>query len=96
LRRFLEHITDDRLTAAWQLAAMTGMRRGEVPGLCWRNVDFDKSRVTVCRSLISSDYQITVSEPKTERGRRVVAIDSTLVDGLREHQGGSYSNARQW
>ena len=87
LRRFLDHISDDRLSAAWQVGAMTGMRRGEVLGLCWSDVDFDRSRVTVNRSLISSDYKITVSEPKTERGRRVVAIDPALVEALREHQG---------
>jgi integrase len=87
LRRFLGHIADDRLSPAWQLAAVTGMRRGEVLGLAWSDVDLEESRVTVRRSLISSDYKITVAEPKTERGRRMVAIDTTLVEALREHQG---------
>ena len=33
MRRFLQHVSDDRLFAAWQLLATTGMRRGELLGL---------------------------------------------------------------
>jgi len=36
LRRFLEHVHEDRLFALWRLAATTGMRRGELAGLAWR------------------------------------------------------------
>jgi len=39
--RFLEQVGDDRLTAAWRVAASTGMRRGEILGLRWRDVDLD-------------------------------------------------------
>src|SRR5215217_972175 len=41
LRRFLEHVRDDRLYALWLLVATTGMRRGKLAGLRWVDVDFD-------------------------------------------------------
>jgi integrase len=44
LRRFLEHVQDDRLYALWRLAATTGMRRGELLGLTWRALDLDAGR----------------------------------------------------
>ena len=47
LRRFLDHVADDRMSAAWLLLAMTGMRRGEALGLRWRSVDLDSARVSV-------------------------------------------------
>jgi integrase len=39
LRRFLDHVPDDRLFALWRTAATTGMRRGELAGLTWRALD---------------------------------------------------------
>src|SRR5215213_3787957 len=47
LNRFLEQAHGDRLFALWRLAATTGMRRGELLGLVWRNVDLEGRRVSV-------------------------------------------------
>jgi integrase len=41
LRRFLESVESDRLYAAWLVAASTGMRRGELLGLRWSDLEFD-------------------------------------------------------
>lgn len=86
LRRFLEYVKDDRLYAAWLLSATTGMRRGEVIGLRWRDIDFDTARVAIRQTLITVDYAMTFSTPKTARGRRSVALDPTTVAALRTHR----------
>jgi integrase len=41
VRRFLETVHGERLGAAWRVAALTGMRRGEVLGLRWADTDLD-------------------------------------------------------
>jgi integrase len=87
LLRFLDHVRDDRLYAAFLLAATTGMRRGEILGLPWSAVDLDTGKLSVSRSLVSVDYSVRVSEPKTARGRRVVALDPATVQALRHHHG---------
>jgi integrase len=46
LGAFLAHVHDDRLYALWLLVATTGMRRGELAGLRWADVDFDHATVT--------------------------------------------------
>jgi integrase len=57
----MEVVREDRLYAAYRLAAMTGMRRGEVLGLRWQDVDFDRGRVAVRQTLVSVDYKIRFS-----------------------------------
>jgi integrase len=89
LRAFLAFVEDDRLYGLWLLAASTGMRRGEVLGLQWPDVDFGRARVAVRRSLVTVGHQVVVSEPKTAKGRRSVALDPATVAGLkawRKHQ----------
>ena len=83
LRAFLAAVESDRLYALWLLAASTGMRRGELLGLQWLDVDLSRARVAVRRSLVTVGHEVVVSEPKTAKGRRSVAIDSTTVAGLR-------------
>ena len=44
IRTFLESVADDPLYAAFHLLCTAGMRRGEVLGLRWHDIDFDNSR----------------------------------------------------
>ena len=46
LAQFLEHVRGTRLEAGWRLAAMTGMRRGEILGLRWSDIDLDNGRLS--------------------------------------------------
>ena len=86
LRSFLLLVENDPHFAAWVLAANTGMRRGEVLGLRWQDIDFDRRRLAIRQTIISIDYQVEISEPKTARGRRSVALDSGTVAALRSHR----------
>lgn len=86
LRCFLESVQDDRLYAAYVLAATTGLRRGEVLGLPWRNVDLGAGRIAVTQTLIPVNGAVTYSTPKTAKGRRSVALDVFTVNALRAHR----------
>jgi integrase len=52
MRTFLGHVADDRLATLWRLAATTGMRRGEVLGLRWRDVDLEGSALSVTQARV--------------------------------------------
>jgi integrase len=88
LREFLavSSISNDRLHALWVLLATTGMRRGEVLGLRWSDVDLDAGRLRVVQTIIQVRSKVTVGEPKTARGRRPVALDARTVAVVREHR----------
>jgi integrase len=86
LRAFLDSVRDDRLYAAWLLMVTTGMRRGEVLGSRWSDVNLDVGRVSVVRTLTVVRAQVLVSEPKTAKGHRAVALDAATVAALRVHR----------
>ena len=81
---FLAAVRTDRLYAAWHLAVSTGMRRGEILGLRWQNVDLALARVAVRETLTTAGNELVVGEPKTSRSRRSVALDRDTVAVLRE------------
>jgi integrase/predicted RNA-binding Zn-ribbon protein involved in translation (DUF1610 family) len=83
VRAFLESTRNDRLHPLWRVLAMTGMRRGEVLGLKWEDIDFEAGWLSVRRSLIPLGGEVIVSEPKTARGRRSLALDVETVEVLK-------------
>lgn len=84
LRAFFLATAGDRHFPLWRLTAMTGMRRGEVLGLRWDDVDFEASTVTVNRQRSRGERAVVVSPPKTDRGRRTIDIDEETASVLRE------------
>lgn len=86
VRTFLNEVRRHRIGAAYVLAATTGMRRGEVLGLRWRDVDFKAGRLAVRQTVVSVNYQVMFGSPKTTRGRRSIALDATTVAALQAHR----------
>jgi integrase len=86
LRTFLASVEADRLYAAWVLTATTGMRRGELAGIRWSDVDFETGRVHVREARVMADSEVVISEPKTQRGRRRIALDRRTLSALRTWQ----------
>jgi integrase len=95
LARFLDHARDTRLGAAWRLAAMTGMRRGEVLGLRWKDVDLDAGRLSVRQAVVSVAYAVLNSTPKSHQAR-VIDLDPETVEQLRAHQAAQQLERAQW
>ena len=90
LRTFLSATADEPLGPLFRVAAMTGMRRGEVCGLRWSDVDLDVARIevrqqlNVVRSPGAPDGGLVFSaRTKTDHGRRSVDIDRATVAVLR-------------
>ena len=83
LKAFLEAVKGERLYSLWHTIAFTGMRRGEALGLRWSDVDLENARLSVRRALIPTNREVVISEPKTAKGRRVVALDPVTIEVLK-------------
>ena len=71
---------DDRLYALWILVATTGMRRAELAGLRWSDIDFARARLTPRLPRVSVNYQVHESDTKTPSGRRSLALDPATLE----------------
>lgn len=84
--RFLSAVADDRLRTAWWLLLTRGLRRGELLGLRWEDLDLEAGRLRVVRTRIVVDNKVVESDPKTAAGRRSVPLDVQLVAEFRAHR----------
>lgn len=77
---FLTHVeaTGDPMSALWRLMLATGLRRGELLGLTWADVDLVDGYLNVARSRGVAG----VDTPKTKKGRRTISLDGGTVDAL--------------
>lgn len=79
---FLAHVTDDRLYLAWCMS-LYGLRRGEVLGLRWCDLDLEAATITVRVTRVIIDGEVVHSEPKSERGKRTLPLDPPMVAAAR-------------
>ena len=82
LRTFLTLIEGHRFESAFVLAASTGMRRGEVAGLLWDDVDLDAQTLHVRHGLGVADGRLYHKLTKTNRPRSI-SIDVRTAAALR-------------
>jgi integrase len=83
IRRVLRAADKDRNGHLWYLA-LSGLRRGEIAGLKWSDVDFDAGTMTIARNRVQvGAATVAENEPKTQSSRRTLPIDEGLVGVLK-------------
>ncbi len=84
--QFLQLVRGHRLYALFHLVALRGLRRGEAAGLRWSDLDLDDGTLTVTGQPQQLGGRLVPGPPKSDAGRRVVALDRTTIAALRAHQ----------
>jgi integrase len=82
LQQVLDHIDGDRYAVAWQLA-LTGLRRGEVAGLRWSDIDLDARTLQISATRLRFGKHLIEGTPKSRAGRRTLPIPDHLAANLR-------------
>jgi integrase len=86
LGHFLDAVQGSRYRAPWLVLATTGMRRDEVLGLRWRDIDLDAGRLSIRQTVTLIDHEIRIA-PRTKTGKgRAIDLDATTVAELRAHR----------
>lgn len=95
LRAVLENLSTHRLYAAFYVAAYTGMRRGELCGLHWSDIDFETKRIIVGRNgvMVAREdggegrrkRERIVKRPKSEK-LRIIPVSDSVLTVLKAHK----------
>ena len=106
---FLDAIEKQRLYALYHLAAFAGMRRGELCGVSWDDVDLKAGRVTVRWQITAKNYVAARraerrgqqghyrTKPKTRAGEdRIVDLDADSVKALAAWRAQQEKEAEEW
>jgi integrase len=83
---FLASVAGGRLAALWRLTFSTGMRRGELLGLRWSDVDLEAGALSVQQTRIRGIAGLVYGSPKTAKGRRRIPLAGSTVAALRTHR----------
>lgn len=81
--KFLSAARGTRFEPLFRLVLSTGLRKGEVLALRWRDVDFERNLLRVERTLAKVRGGIIFQAPKTHASRRVLPLPPSIVDVLR-------------
>lgn len=90
-KKLLAEVRDDRLSAAYVLALYLGLRRGELLGLHWADVDLEGGSLEIRTALQRVDGALVLTAPKTRRSERPVPLPRVCVDALRRHRAGQHA-----
>ncbi|MFI1291035.1 tyrosine-type recombinase/integrase [Streptomyces sp. NPDC020792] len=86
-RHFLHAASGDRLNALYELALRTGLRRGELLGLHWEDLDLDGGTASIHRSLQRTPTGgLTILHTKTRASERRIALPTECINSLKAHQ----------
>ena len=94
VQQLLAATRDHRLEALFILALATGMRRGELLGLKWQDINFQTDMLQVRRILTRVPTKVkkpqgatyVEAEPKTEKGRRGILLPQFVLEALKQHR----------
>lgn len=92
VRALLDELEEPARTIV-HLAATTGIRRGELFGLKWQDVDWEKNRLKIVRSIVDQ----SVGETKTRGSKRPLPISQDVVAALRKwNETTKYGRTEDW
>lgn len=78
----IEACGDEPALLAAEMALLTGLRRGEVCALRWRDIDLEGGKISVSEAIGRGGSMFYVKDPKTAESARTVWVPETLVKAL--------------
>jgi len=85
-RQFLAGTEGDALCPLWSLALTTGARQGELLGVRWQDLDFDRATLTIRQAVAVHKGRVIIQEPKSRAALRTIALPVESVAALRAHR----------
>lgn len=95
VRKFLSVAKEDRLYPLYLLEIYSGLRKGEILGLKWGDIDIYGKKLRIHNNLciVKNDnkdedlkYKLILQEPKTEKSKRILPLNDLVIQELKNHK----------
>jgi len=86
IRQFFAAAEPNRLFGAYVLLVTSGLRRGEVLGARWQDIDLDSGEMSIVQTVTSVNGKKMIGSPKTKKSSRSIFLDEKTVALLRVHR----------
>lgn len=83
----LDKLQGHRMEAIILIAGMCGLRRGELLGLTWEDIDLDRGIIKIRRNVVPTSEGNITKNPKTPKSAREIAIPSAIIPRLKQLRG---------
>ncbi len=94
--KFLATVKDDEYYAAYLLAIQAGLRRGEILGLRWQDINFVDRYVVIEQALVKTSKGNILKTPKTKDSQNATALSRATVDALRDRMLVQAQEKKDW
>ena len=72
------------------LAGMCGLRRSEVFGLTWNDIDFEEATLTVRQAIVTAEKKLDNKKPKSKKSSRSISIPDDVLEVLKANKSVGY------
>ena len=86
MQRLLIQAQEDGFYEMFLLDISTGLRRGELLGLQWDDIDFKKCELRVNKQVRYDKKVLKITEPKTKTANRTIVLPKELIEVLKEYK----------
>ena len=86
IQQLLDFTRGTEMELIIDLELCMGMRRGELLGLQWQDVNWEKNQIHIIRSRVAVDGKSVVKQPKTESGTRTLDVPEILMKKLKSYK----------
>ena len=88
--KMIDCVTDKQNKFFYIILFWTGMRKGELLALTYEDVDFENKTITINKNFQIVKKERLITDPKTPRGRRVIAVNDIVLNCIKELWSTSY------
>lgn len=82
--RMINFVSDEENRCFYKILFWTGLRKGELLALTYKDVDFDKKTININKNFQVIESEEIISDPKTPKSKRTISVNNIVLDSIKK------------